>query len=117
MSAPKVFGFPLWTGLKKRIAKKHLRRERDFRRRLLEDMAGLKIGGLYQNCSGLNHRVKQVTPVYRRVGKGRVLVDLDFEATDGSCCSFFHRGVMLPLSYEEAERYHAEAGGPPSGPI
>jgi hypothetical protein len=108
VSAPKVFGFPVWVGLKKRIGKKLLRKDRDFRRRLLKEMAGLAVGDLVQDCSGLNRRIACVTPVYQSVGRGKVLIDLDFEMTDGSSCSFYHCGVGLPLSYEEAERYRAE---------
>ena len=105
--APLVFGFPAWIGLTKRVGKTHLTRERDFRHRILVDWRDGKIGDLYSDCSGFNHRLAAVDPAYRRVGrgKGEVLMDLDFIAKDGSSCSFFHCGVDLPISFEEAERW------------
>jgi len=104
---PLIFGVPAWTGLTKRVGKKRLTRKRDFRRRILVDWREAKIGDLYSDCSGLNHRLAAVDPAYRSVGRGngKVLMDLDFIAEDGSACSFFHCGVDLPISYEEAERW------------
>ena len=108
--APTIFGFPLWRGLKRRVGKKHLPKDRDFRRRVLVQWRNARIGDLYSDCSGLNRRLAAVEPIYRVVNRrgGEVLIDLEFAAEDGSSCSFFHCGVGPPLTYEEAERYRSE---------
>jgi hypothetical protein len=121
--APTVFGVPLWRGVRWRIGKKYLPKDRDFRRRVLVQWRDARLGDLYSDCSGLNRRLAAVEPEYRIVNRrgGKVLMDLEFTAEDGSSCSFYHCGVGPPLTYEQAERFRSElveeerAKGDPEG--
>lgn len=103
VASPRVFGHPLWVGVKRRVAKKHINRHgRNMLQRLLKLAETSSSGNnLVYACTGLNCKVTRVEPSYRRVGNGRVLWDLDFE-TDKGGCSLYHCGVDAPISYEEA---------------
>jgi len=111
MSAPKLFGFPLWRRLKRRIAKKYLRRyDREWFFHLAADrhLATAGIGSLVQACAGLNERITWMSPQYIRVGHGEVLFDIDFSSpTNGF--SLRHCGVDKPLTYDECIKYCEEA--------
>ena len=105
MTTPVLFGFPLYVGLKRRVAKKHINMfgdRRTWKRFLALD--GFKIGDLVSTCDGLNSRVVRVKPWYIRVGLGKVLCDLDVD-TDRNWCSVYHCGVGPPITFEAAVQY------------
>jgi hypothetical protein len=113
MSAPKLFGLPLWKGkIKRRVAKKYLRYFRNdwfFGERAQREFAHLDIGDFINDCTGLNGRITEIRPTYRRIasGRGAVLLNIDFQTTNTGC-SLCHCGVEPKLSREEIEKRKVE---------
>jgi hypothetical protein len=108
---PTLFNFPLWINTKRRIAKKHFRqwgREWMLNGKyadVTEPLACLKVGDFVNTCTGFNHRITKVHPVYRSVGRhGQALFDVDLDA-DGGSCSFAHCGVCIKTREEVEEWY------------
>jgi hypothetical protein len=97
-STPRPFGFPAWTGVKRRIAKKLIGGPMLERYVLLRD---LRVGDLVSTCSGLNARVTEAEPEYILTRHGTALWDIRFQTTTGGC-SLRHCGVGPALTYEEA---------------
>ena len=114
MTAPKIFGLPIWKGkIKKRVAKKRLRRYRHqwfFDKRTQKEFAHLGVGDFINDCSNLNRKIVNIFPTYRRIGIGRgsILLDVDFETHLGGNCSLCHCGVEPKVSREEIERRSLE---------
>lgn len=106
---PTIFGYPLWRGkIKKRIAKKYLRRyrmERFFKPDVMKRFTDLGIGSYVNDCSGFNGKITEMYPTYRRIGKGKgaVLLDVDFQTENTGCC-LGSCGVEPALSQEEVEK-------------
>jgi len=103
---PLIFGVPAWIGVRKRLGKKRLKQYFGSQYRTLMLLREMKVGDLYNDCSGLNRRLALAVPAYETRGhkKGKVLFEFDLEAEDGSWCSFKHCGVEPPISYEAALR-------------
>lgn len=103
---PAVFGFQLWKGrIKRRVAKKNIRRfhmEWLLNRKTQADFA-LTVGDFINDCTSYNQRIKTMKPVYVQVGRGAVLIDIDFETESGGACSLAYCGVEPKLSREVIE--------------
>lgn len=105
---PSLFGFPIWTGkVKRRVAKKYLRRfrrEHTLRSEYQRTFSGISVGSYVNDCSGMNGRIVSMTPCYHPVGRGAaVLVDVDFMTTNTGC-SLASCGVEPALSREVIEK-------------
>lgn len=104
---PCPFGFSMWSGVRRRLAKKIIDSYgRELFRRFTE-LDGFKLGDLVSTCDGLNSRVVEVEPDYVFTRRGKVLVDLHIR-TDKNSCSLYHCGVRPPISYKEAVTYRDE---------
>lgn len=103
---PRLFGFPIWKGkIKRRVAKKHLRRSRIswILGHKAREFALLGVGDIINDCSGNNGRITEMTPWYHPVGKsGAILIDVDFQTTNTGC-SLCSCGIEPQLSREEIE--------------
>lgn len=105
---PRIFGQPLWKGrIKRRTAKKHLRR---FQERILhlsaqKSYAALGLGDFVNDCTGENGRILEISPIYGSVGQGRgaILLDIDL-ITENTGCSLCHCGIEPKIPREEVER-------------
>ena len=103
---PTVFGFPLWRNLKRRVAKKYLRR---YRMEFVLDpaywmlRAKIGVGDFVNDCTSFNGRILKLRPKYWRVGNGQVLGNVEF-STENTGCSWIGCGVEPKLSREEIER-------------
>lgn len=111
MSAPLLFGFPVWWGsIKGRVAKKYLNRWsiRFFLRRgVAERFARLGLGDFINECSGFNGKILKMRPSYVHVGRaGQVLFDIDFQTTNTGC-SLISCGIEPKLPREAIETRHA----------
>jgi len=108
---PRLFGFPLWKGkIKRRVAKKYLRRFRIswFLGKRANEFAFLGVGHFINDCSGNNGRIEEMSPHYYPVGqRGAVLVDIDFQTTNTGC-SLCSCGIEPKLSREEIEKSKVE---------
>jgi hypothetical protein len=108
---PTILGFPLWRGkIKRRVAKKYLRRFRHewmLKRDIQAAMSKLDVGDLINDCTGLNGKILEMDAFYYRIGtgKGAILMDVDIQ-TANSGCSLTHCGVepALPREYIEARK-------------
>ena len=107
----KLFGFPLYYNLKRRVAKKHLKlwwgshfSEMKGFYIWCKSLSTIGIGDLINECSGLNSRITKLEPSYSRVGNGYILVDVNI-ITDSTSCSAKHCGVDVQCSYEHAIEY------------
>jgi hypothetical protein len=97
-------GFPLYRNMKRRVAKKHLLFKDDWD--VLATMANTKPGDLIRDCSGFNVRIAKLFPMYRTVGNGQYLVDIDIENDKGGSCSFLHCGVEPAWSRADIVKYY-----------
>lgn len=107
MSKPTLFSVPLWTGkIKARVAKKHFGHGVKWFWKNHPEFRAMTVGGVINDCSGLNRTIAAIKPFYISVGKrgGRVLFDIDFESTEGACCSLISCGVEPAKSQEEIEK-------------
>lgn len=103
---PTPFGYPAWKHCTKRIAKKYINRQGKNLLARWEEMNNLRVGDLINTCTGLNHRVEKVKPIYDKLRKkAEVLYDLEFECEDGHCCSFYYCGIEPSKSKEKIESY------------
>ncbi|HYX19584.1 MAG TPA: hypothetical protein VFA98_01920 [Thermoanaerobaculia bacterium] len=104
---PTMFGFPLWRGkIKRRVAKKHLRRVRSawmLSRRAQSAFAKLGVGDFINDCTGHNGRIASMVPLYVGFPGGAVLADVDFQ-TSNTGCSLQSCGVESKLPRAEVER-------------
>lgn len=107
---PTLFDCPLYVNMKRRVAKKYLNRwmrqhfSSDSKRmwNWIAAMENVKEGDLVHTCSGFNGKIIEITPQYRSVGNGAVLVDVDLWTTTGGC-SALCCGVGHPITYEQAQ--------------
>lgn len=101
MPIPKVMGFPLYTGVKRRVAKSYY--HLFFRNwKWYKQFENAKPGDLLNDCSGFNIRVAKLRPEYCPIGKnGKVLVDITIENDKGGCCSLTNCGIEWGLPKEE----------------
>jgi hypothetical protein len=107
-SNPKPFGFRIWKGIRRRLAKKMINRYgRDMWARLHE-FGGFRPGDLIRTCSGFNARAEEVFPVYAYTKRGYALIDLDFEGMYCGC-SMFGCGASPPATYEELVKYKEDS--------
>ena len=104
MSIPTIFGLPIYTGLKKRIANKWVNKFRLYKIYRQHFNYNPKIGDLVCDCSSLNIKVVDAQGEYREIGKGKVLWDVTLESEHGGYCSFRNCGVEPPITYEQAEQ-------------
>lgn len=105
MTVPTIFGFPLWRGhIKRRVAKKYLAVSLLRRSRQLRNTG---VGDYVNDCSGKNGKILSVSPIYRRIGKGKgaFLLDVDLQ-TENTGCSLLSCGVEPKLSREVIEARH-----------
>ena len=106
---PKPFGYPLFKGMKRRVAKKwcnpswkgHTQSVMEW----LTTLEDIRVGDLFSGCDGLNTKLVKVEPEYTSIhGGGEILVGMNlFGETNG--CSLFHCGVRPPKTYEECSKY------------
>ena len=106
---PTLFGFPIWEGrIKRRVAKKHLRRwgiSRFLDPKFLKRYEGYGVGSYINDCTGFNGKILSITPEYRGLsglGGAVILMDLDFQTENTGCC-FRSCGVEPALSREVIE--------------
>lgn len=117
---PQVLGCPLWFGrIKNRVAKKHLPGKIWRDKKFLAMVSDLKEGDLIRDCSSFNVKITKINPLYRQVGKGWVIYDIDITNDKGGSCSFSHCGVEpawtrkdILAYWEEALKYWREQGDP-----
>ena len=113
MTTPLMFGFPLWKGrIKRRVAKKYIRFFGNawfMRSAVQAKFARLGLGDFVNDCSGMNGRLLEIHPVYRRVasGRGSVLLNVDLQTTNTGC-SLCGCGIEPKLSRDEVERRKVE---------
>jgi len=111
MKTPTLFGFPLYKNLKRRIAKKHIKRiwqsngwvDEDYRK-WMDFASKINVGSIVSACKGLNEKITSITPVYYGVGKGYVLGNIEFNS-DTNGCNARHCSVGPAKSYEECCKY------------
>lgn len=104
MKLPRVFGFPLYRGMKKRQAKKFLKKEGD----LLSKFKRLsrfkqREGDLINTCTGFNSKILEIYPEYFELcgHKGKLLSDIVL-ITNETTCSASNCGIEHAISYELA---------------
>lgn len=100
----KICGFPIWRGMKRRVAKKYFKGYRKFMLRAF-DYANIKIGDYVNDCTGYNGKIISMEPVYCHIGKtgkGSILVDVDIQTTNTGC-SLTYCGVYPALPQQEVE--------------
>jgi hypothetical protein len=105
---PTILGCPLWKGkISKRLAKKYLRKFQNswmLKSNVQKEMANLDIGDYINDCTGLNGQIKEIFPIYRRIGmgKGAVLIDVDITSANTGC-SLCHCGIQPAQSQKDIE--------------
>jgi len=103
-----LFGFPLYIGMKRRVAKKYFNRywmsrsDKQQYSAYLKQFEHTKIGDSVNTCSGLNGKITGMTPEYILVGGGQLLLDIVLCTTVGNC-SFTHCGIEPPKTKAEME--------------
>lgn len=106
-----LFGVPLWFGkVKSKVAKKHLGQGVRWFWKNRPEFRAMTIGGVINDCSGLNRTIAAIDPFYVPVGRrgGRVLFDIDFTSTEGAGCSLISCGVEPARSQEQIEKSFIE---------
>ncbi len=104
-NVPEIFGHPFWCGkIKRRVAKKILNRKRyNLMRYFFKNRSKfINPNMLVNDCTGYNGAVLETDPVYRRLGKGWILVDVDM-TTANTSCSLTHCGIKPELTQSEIE--------------
>jgi len=73
------------------------------------NFSSLKVGDFVNDCTGMNGKIIEIRPVYRRIGKGVGAVLLDVVLiTENTGCSVCSCGVEPKLSREVVEFRHKE---------
>lgn len=112
MEIPNIFGFPIWVNLKRRIAEKHLKKYTLFRlwkkQAQTQAVSQLGVGDWINDCSGYNTCIVELVGVYRPVGKGSVLMDIEIKNERGGYCSVAHCGVEPAILRPELEKNKLE---------
>lgn len=108
-NSAKLFGHPVFINMKRRVAKKYLRKTR---RNFLDpemqkQFANLSVGDFVNDCTGYNGLIKEIEPYYRRIGNGYLMRDVDI-VTSNSACSFIHCGIEVKWTREKIEANRAE---------
>lgn len=102
---PIVFGHPLWYGkIKNRVAKKHLYKSLIRHSKIF---ANYKIGDYVNDCTAWNNKITSIKPVYRAVGKGYVLSDIDL-ITTGTGCGLTSCGIEPPIAVDKLNQMMLE---------
>lgn len=109
MKAPKPFGYPLYSGISLRVAKKYFPSHWTGHWKQLENwlysLEHIQLGDLFSGCDGLNTKLVKVVPEYIYIhGGGKILVDMSLDGETNSC-SLFNCGVTPPKTYEQCEEY------------
>ncbi len=89
----------LWRNMRKRLAKKLLRK----RWKKLNFGRTLQPGNLISTCCGYNERIKEIKPNWS--GSGKLIIDFDIKTEAGGSHSLIHCCEGYIESREEIEKY------------
>lgn len=106
MKIPTLFNCPLWIGLKRRVAKRHLNKTNLLKLwRERTDLHHLVVGDLINDCTSFNGELLKIEAKYDSVRGGKILHTIHLTTTSGGC-DMFNCGVEKALSREEVEKRH-----------